>query len=450
MTNHYRLTNKEKVCYGLGDCGAAIFSTLFSSFSTAYYTDTVGIAVAAVGTMAFISEIINAFTDLIMGGVIDKTKSKYGKARPWILWTAPFMAVGGFLMFNVPAGLSDKQNLIYAYLSFLLMNCVIYTANNVPYHAMLSRMTLNPQDRISTSSLRTIMTSVAGLIVTVMATTLRENLGWSGLTIIFGILEIILFSICFFGCKEHVGIETTGSEKAETVPLRVALPALFKNKYFYIQLLSFATFYMILASRNSTALYYCNVILKNPAMMGVFSTISTIVMILTNLATPKLSEMYGKRKVMVAGCVILCAGQLLLGLANTSVTLVILGQILVGVGSGPIASGIFARTSDVVDYGEWKYGVRSDGLISSCASFGMKAGAGFGVALGTKILSAGGYDGMAAVQSAAATMSIRVAFGYLGFVLSILALLCLLAMNLDKYLPTIQHDLENRKNVAKA
>ena len=117
-----------------------------SSFLTAYYTDTVGLAALAVGTMMLVARIFDGVTDLVMGAIVDKTKSKYGKARPWVLWTAPFMCIGLIAMFSVPQGLSQSQGLIYAYISYIFMNCIVYTANNLPYNALLSRMTHNHLD----------------------------------------------------------------------------------------------------------------------------------------------------------------------------------------------------------------------------------------------------------------------------------------------------------------
>ena len=121
------LTNQEKFSYGMGDCGANIIVAMCSTFLTAYYTDTVGIAATAIGTMMLISRVFDGITDIIMGAIVDKTKSKWGKARPWLLWTAPFMALSLILLFNVPNGLSDNNKLIYIYYIYFPKLYCIYS-----------------------------------------------------------------------------------------------------------------------------------------------------------------------------------------------------------------------------------------------------------------------------------------------------------------------------------
>lgn len=138
-----RLSMQEKISYGLGDGAANIYVAMAMTFLSGYYTDTVGLAAAAIGTMMLVARLFDGVTDLIMGAVVDKTKSRYGKARPWVLWTAPLMAIGLVALFHVPEGLSDSGKLAYAYISYILLNCIIYTANNLPYNALLSRMTLS-------------------------------------------------------------------------------------------------------------------------------------------------------------------------------------------------------------------------------------------------------------------------------------------------------------------
>lgn len=129
----------------MGDCGANVTVALCSTFLTAYYTDTVGIAAAAVGTMMLLARVFDGVTDIVMGAIVDKTKTRWGKARPWVLWTAPLMAIALILEFNVPGGLSGNGKLVYAYLTYIFQNCIVYTANNLPFNALLSRMTLNVQ-----------------------------------------------------------------------------------------------------------------------------------------------------------------------------------------------------------------------------------------------------------------------------------------------------------------
>ncbi len=178
--------------------------------------------------------------------------------------------------------------------------------------------------------------------------------------------------------------------------------------------------------------------------MTLTSMATTIPAIIVNMVLPNFIYKYGKWKLMVTGAVLMVVGSLIVGLGGANIPLVITGLVIKGIGMGPIMSGIFAMTADVVDYGEWKTGIRSEGLVNSCTSFGMKVGIGVGSALGTWIIALGGYDGLAAEQTQTAINSIRFGFGYNGAIISLICLALCFAMNIDKYIVQIQADLEEK------
>lgn len=440
-----KLSFGEKISYGLGDCGANVIVAVCSTFLSGYYTDTVGIAAAALATMMLIVRIFDGITDIIMGAIVDKTKSKWGKARPWVLWTAPFMAISLILLFNVPSGLSDGGKLVYAYITYIFQACIVYTANNLPYNALLSRMTLNVQDRASAASVRFFMTQVTTLIINAATTSLLPTMGWRTLSIIYALIAFVMLIICFIGCKEHIGEQEDGVVKVEIIPLKIALPALLKNKYFYIHGLLFCFLYIGFVSTAATTFYFCNVVLNNLQVITLVSMATTIPAMLVNLILPNMVKKFGKWKTMTSGAALIVLGSLIIGAGGSSIPVVMLGLIIKGIGMGPIMSGVFAMTADVVDYGEWKTGVRSEGLINSCTSFGMKMGIGLGSSIGLWILSIGGYDGTATVQTESAVNSIRFAFGYNGAILGVIVLILCFMMNIDKYIKDIQRDLEAKR-----
>jgi GPH family glycoside/pentoside/hexuronide:cation symporter len=437
----------EKFAYGMGDCAANVYVAMASTFLTGYYTDTVGLAALAVGTMMLVARIFDGVTDLLMGAIVDKTKSKYGKARPWVLWTAPFMALGLVFLFGVPASMYGSGSaLVWAYVSYILLNCIVYTANNLPYNALLSRMTLDVQDRASTASMRFIMTTITTIVINAVTTPLLTALGsWTTVAVIYGLVELVMLIWCFLRCKEHIGEDETGEVKLEEVPLKEALPALFKNKYFFIQALLFLFLYIGVVSVGSTTYYFCSTVLGNMAMISILGTIPNIPAVIANFISPTLVAKYGKRKTMIAGSVLMIIGFVIVGLAGTNIPMVLVGMIIKGFGMGPIMSGVFAMTADVVDYGEWKTGVRSEGLVNSCTSFGMKVGIGLGSAVCTWVLAAGGYDGTAVEQTASAVSAIRFGFSYLGAILAAVCLVLILLMNIDKDIDKIQKDLQAKR-----
>ena len=437
-----KLTFMEKFCYGLGDCSANIVVALTGTFLSAYYTDTVGIAAAAVGTMLLVCRVFDGGSDLLMGALVDRTNSKYGKARPWMLWTAPLMAIGIYLLFNCPAGLSDKGNLVYAYLTYIFMMVIVYTANNLPFNALLSRMTLDVQDRASAAAMRFVMTQITTIITNAITAKLLASVGWRTLSIIYAIVAMILSLLCFAGVKEHVGEDESGSVVIKKVPFKEAFPALIKNKYFYIQALLFMFVYIAYCCPLQTQFYYANIILNNVEAITLMTLANSLPTLAVNLVVPSMVKKLGKQKILIIGSICMIIGSIVVGIAGSAFALAMVGLCIRGAGIGFIFSSLFAATADVVDYGEWKFGIRSEGLVNSCTSFGMKLGIGFGLAMGSWIIAFGGYDGTAAVQTEAAVNAIKFAFGYSAAIVSVIVLILCIMMNLDKYLPQIQHDLE--------
>lgn len=443
----HRLQMREKLCYSFGDCAGQIYVALASYFLTGYYTDTVGIAAMAVGTMMFVARIFDGTSDLIMGALIDKTKSRYGKARPWILWTAPLMAVALIALFSVPSSFSSGGKLAYAYITYILLNCIIYTANGIAYNSLLSRMTFHVQDRCSTSSLRFILGTVTTLVVNAVTANLVTSIGWRLLVVIYAVAELILLLICFAGCREHIGELADGAVEVEKVPLKTALPALLKNKYFFMQALMMVFLYINIISVGSMTYYFCNTVLGSLGAMTMITMAYNIPTILGSFVNPLLVERLGKRKTLIVCFLLSMAGRLIVGMGGTSIPAVLTGIAVHGLALGPIYADVFAMTPDIVDYGEWKTGIRSEGLVTCCVSFGMKVGIGLGGVAATWALAFGGYDGMAAVQSVSAVAAIRFGFGYLSVILSAVCLVIAVMMNLDKDLEKIQSDLmEKHKN----
>ncbi len=443
--NTNKLKFGEKISYGFGDCGATVATTLIATYLTAYYTDTVGIAIGAIGTMMLLARILDGFSDIIMGIIVDNTRSKWGKARPWLLWSAPFMALSIILLFNVPMSFSDNGKLIYVYITYFFQSAIVYTANNLPYNTLLARLTLNVQDRASATSIRMVMTTIVTLIINAVTVSMLTTLGWKNLSILYGIVSLVFFIISFLGVKEHVGMDEGKTVKQEKIPLKIAVKALIKNKFFFMQALMFILQFIYAVSIGSVTFYFAKDILGNIGAIATITLASTVPTLLINMVAPKFIAKLGKRKFLILGCVLLAIGSILVGAAGNNLTLVLIGTAVRALGTGPCLICVFAMTADVVDYGEWKTGIRSEGLISSCTSFGMKVGIGLGGVVGTTILSIGGYNGMAEMQSESALSAIRFAYGYNGAILAGACIILALVMNLDKYMGDIQRDLEQKE-----
>ena len=418
----------KKICYGCGAGGGNVMSTLLAAFLLGYYTDTAGIAAAAIGTMFLLSRLLDGVTDLVMGGIVDKTRTKWGKARPWLVVSAPLMVIGIILILNVPQGASQAMKLVYAYITYIFLNCVVYTIFGIAHSALLARMTRDFKDRNTTSTISSICNNAVGLVVGTAITALQLNFGWGVTSVILGIAAGVLILIPGLTCNE---MEDEGESKAKNeVPLKEQLPAVLKNKYFWLCLLIGAFTLLMNANAIAAQVYYCNVVLGDPMYMATLMSIGQLPGIIILFFMPYFSNKFSKR--------MLIAGFCLIGIADTNRTLLLVGTILRSIGVGPMFAGIYAFIADAADYGEWKYGVRSEGLMASSQSIGSKIGIGLGSGVTAWILAFVGYDAAAAAQSATVVSGIRFTYGWLGAIFSVLLLLFVWMMDVEKYLPEIR------------
>ncbi len=229
-----KVSIKEKLCYGIGSGGGNIITQILGTFLASYYTDTVGIAAAAIGTMMLLTRLLDGVSDVVMGGIVDRTNTKWGKARPWLLISAPLICVGLVLTFNVPASMSSGAKLVYAYLTYIFLNCITYTAYMISHTSLLARMTLDVHDRQTMTSLNQIINNVVQLVGTGFTMVFVTSWGWKMVSVAYGIITAAMILICFIGTREHISMEggTEEVRKVEVVPLSKAVPTLLKNKYF--------------------------------------------------------------------------------------------------------------------------------------------------------------------------------------------------------------------------
>lgn len=438
-----KITVKEKMSYGIASGGGNIITQLLATFLAAYLTDSVGIAAAAVGTMLLVTRFIDAISDVVMGTIVDKTNTRWGKARPWLLISAPLLLLSLTLMFSIPSSMADGGKIVYMYLSYIFLNCLCYTAFMVPHTSLLSRITLDGYERQKMASINQILNQVGALSVTTFMTILVAKLGWTATAFIYGLATSICILIGFFGTKEHV--DEGRKEKVKPVPLSQSIPAIKKNKYFFLLTAYFILLLGLATGPGSATYYFCNVNMNNLGLISVLSACQIVPLLLINLFVPTLTKKFGRRTCMLSAAIVNAIGGLCIGIAGLNTALVVFGSILKGASQGVLFACGFAMSADVVDYGEWKTSIRSEGLINSCVSFGQKVGLGFGPAIATWIIAAGGYDGLAAVQTESAKAAINFSFGYLGVIIAILMIVVSYFMNIDKEVPDLREQLEARR-----
>ena len=411
----------QKWSYSIASGGGNIITTIVGSFISAYLTDSVGIGVATVSTMMLVNRVFDLFSDFLMGSLVDKTHTKYGKARPWLALSAPLIALFLILLFSVPDGMGKTGKIVYVYIMYLFINAVAFTVFFISHTALLSRLTLNGMERQKIASLEQILNQVCGLAVTTFWVPLINKIGYQGTAIVYGVAAGVLILVGFFGTKENiVDVEETKAQTEQGVPFKEAVGCLAKNKFFWLEMAFFA---LLLLHNLSGGMV--------PAMA-------------MNLVLPNLVKKFGKRKMMIAGSITVIVTSALMGLFTSVLPMVAVLYAIKGFMMGAMFSCAFALTGDVVDYGEWKFGVRSEGLVMSGVSIGQKIGLGFGPAIAGWILAIGGYDGMAKTQTASAIASINFAYTYLAAIIGVVMLLVCLAFNIDKYTAKMQEDLTKK------
>ena len=456
MENQRSLISKvgERVSYGLGDFGCNIIYTAMSAFLLFYYTDYAGVSAFAVGAIMMISRVFDGISDLIMGVIVDRTKSRFGKARPWLLRMCVPFAIAGVLLFSVPSTWSDTPKLIYVFITYNLVSTVIYTAINVPYLALNALMTQDPYERSVLSIFRNLLATAGTLTINTFTLPLVEFFGdnpaaWTKTFMVFGVVAIIAFMINFLGTKERVvSVSDMQNGEHKDVPFIAGVKALFVNKYWILMTLMLALFFLMYAINGGSTVYYAKDILGDKDLVATINGIFNVVQILGMFFIAMLVKKYGKRNIFALGLVLDIVGILFLHYLHSEMWMIVVSSLIRGIGNACGGATMWAMVSDTIDYGEWKTGYRTEGLVNSACSFGWKIGNGLGSALLGLILEIGGYVGTAAVQSAEALEAIEFSFIWVPVMVYVSGLVIMYFFKLDKEFPQIIKDLENRKKQA--
>lgn len=436
---------REKIGYGFGDLASNLVFTAMTTFLTYFYTDVAGVTAATVGTILLISRILDGVIDIGMGVVMDKTKSKHGKARPWLLWMAIPFAISAVLLFIMP-DLGTTGKIIYIFITYNLVN-IIYTSINIPYGALNSLITQDQYERSVLNIFRMLMAMIGAIVVSTVTTPIVEALGdgrqgWQYTFMIYGAIAAVLFFVTFRSTKERVKPSNAASG-ADKVPVKVGVKALFRNKYWAIMVLVMIVMFTS-QGLNGVSIYYAEYVLGDKDLVGTLTMVSFLPLLVGMAFLAPVIKRFGKRNAMLFGSVIGLIGTGIMMLGPESLNIIMIGSIVKGLGMAPVAASGFAMLADTIEYGEWKSGVRTEGLVYSAGSFGTKVGSGIGAGVLGWVLALGGYVGDQATQSAEAVSSIKALFIYIPFVLVVLQLILLLFYKLDKEYPAIMRELKAR------
>lgn len=378
MNEFAKVPPKEKLAYCFGDPALTLMYTMTTTLLIYFYTNVVGISAGSVGMIMLVSRVFDGVSDVIMGTIIDRTHSKYGKARIWILRLAVPYALAAVFLFTMP-GLGDMGKVIYAFVTYNIMNTVVYTAISQPFHALGSLMSRDRRERDVICNIRMILSITASMVITAFTLPLinklavviqNEQAAWIIVTAVYAAVSVFVLINTYITCTERV---QTAQKVKENIPFLKALKATVTNPYFLIALglMLFYTVYQIIIGTDLT--YYCQYVLNDVDLVMPLSAAEKIATIAGIALLPRILPRFGKRSLICAGCLVGIAGQLIFLLNITSVPLGIVTCIMRGIGIAPFYGVQYSLPSDAIEYGHWKTGMRIEGLMFSSMSMGQKA-----------------------------------------------------------------------------
>ncbi len=440
---------KQRFGYGLGDFACNLIWQVISLYLLYFYTDVMKLDAKAIAAMFVVCRFIDAITDVLVGFAIDKTKTKWGKSRPWFLFGAIPFALSAFLAFTVP-DISPDGKLIYAYITYIFLS-FMYTVVNIPLASILPALTDDMNERTVLATWRKFLSFLGSSIVSATALTMVELIGKGdealGFRVVMGVFGLI-GCVCFFLTFALVR-ENNLQESSKSASLKETISSLAHNtpwKLFALNILFMWTGYFI---QSGALVYYYKYYVRSTTMASLVASIMTMVPMVANLTVPFLAKRIGKRNLYSTAAFIQLVGLIIITLGNLNTTIIVVGAFISAIGYGIKESIYFSMQADPVDYGEWKTGVQAAGTLSSVNGFLGKLAQAAAGGISGLLLSYGAYESSATVQTETALIAIKAMYIYIPIVLLICSIVTMSFYKLDKQFAEIQKELEERRNKQK-
>ncbi|MGY3565531.1 glucuronide transporter [Sinomonas sp. RB5] len=406
--------------YGAGDAANNLAFTTTTMFLLVYYTDVAGISAAAAGTLFLVVRVFDAFSDLFAGRMVDRTYTKrWGKFRPFILFGAVPLMVLTVLNFHIPQ-IGAGGKLAYAYVVYATLG-LAYSLVNIPYGSMAGAMTPQPKERAKLASSRTIGALLVGSALGIFVAPLLKAGAdlqpiFTTVTVVFMVIGVALYLVTFFTTREKV------VRDVPKVSFKQSMRTLKGNRPLLMLCLSSVLFLSGYLSLTTVQVYYFRDVLHSLGLVPVLSIAQLVVTLALGAVMPAVVARAGKRAAYIAFVGVLVVGGVIVLLAPAALAwLGFLGFLIAMAGIVGVNIVVWALEADTVEYGEWKTGVRSEGIIYSLFSFTRKTGQAIGGALAGYAIAWGGYNGHAAQQSPQAVLGIQIAAGLIPAVLALAA-----------------------------
>lgn len=436
----------NKVGYGSGDIAGNVVYALLSAFVMIYLTDTVGLNAGVVGTLIAISKLFDGISDIFFGALIDKTKTKMGKAKPWMLYGYFGCAICLVAIFCIPVDIGEKAQYAWFFITYTLINAGFYTANNIAYSALTALITKNNHERVQMGSIRFMFAFGTSMLIQTITVGIVDKLGggasaWRTIAIVYAIVGVISNTISVFSVKELSPEELAEEEKEkakkaeeEKYSLIDAFKLLVHNKY-YLMICGSYILMQIYSATLNMGIYFMTYVLKNSELLGVFSWAINIPMIIGLLFTPMLvAKFKGMYKLNTMGYILGTLGRLVVVAAGYmgSIPLMLVGTAIAAIGMSPLQGDMNALIANCSEYTYLKTGKRVDGTMYSCTSLGTKIGGGIGTALVGWLLELSGYVGGAAVQSESCINMLHIMYLWIPLGINLIITIILTRLNVEK------------------
>lgn len=429
----------NKLGYGSGDLAGNMVYAFLSSFVMLYLTNTVGLNPGIIGTLIMVSKLFDGVSDIFFGTMIDKTKSKLGKARPWMLYAYIGCAVTLVANFAIPASLGRTAQYAWFFIAYTMLNAVFFTANNIAYASLVTFCTRNSKERVEMGSFRFIFAFSTSLIIQSVTVQFVRALGngasaWKTVAIIYAVIGLIVNTISVFSIKELPEEELAkDKDQEEKYSLIEAAKLLVSNKY-YLMICGTYVCQQIYTAMLNMGIYYMIYILKNEDLYSVFSWAINIPVIIAMCITPMLVErMKGLYRMNLAGYILGTAGRVGVIIAGYmgSVPLMIAFTAVSALGMAPWQGDMGAVVASCSEYTWLTKGKHIDGTMYSCTSFGTKIGGGIGVALCGWLLDISGFVKTSAVQPTSCINMLHVMYLWIPMLLSLCITFIMSRMNVE-------------------
>jgi GPH family glycoside/pentoside/hexuronide:cation symporter len=415
---------REQLSFASGEVASNLAWNMVGGFLLYYYTDVALLPVAALGTLMLLSRVLDAVFDPLVGVLVDRTRTRWGQARPYLLFASLPFGILCVLTFAVP-DFSATGKVLYAYVTFTLLG-LAYSFLCIPYSAMQPMVARDPRDKVRISSWRAMSSSIGSIIVYSLVLPLaglmgldHKRQGFIFAAAVIATLTIALYLLVFLQCKERYG----SSVRSASQTVRVDIKQLLRNPVWRLVFVYALLTFVRLGTLVSVAAYFCKTELGSPAMVAVMLSLLSVAILAGGSVAALVVKRFGTKAANVGALLLSIAIYLVMPLLAGNTVLFLAAFMLANATVGIVAATVFAACTDAVEYHEQHFGTRTEGLVASSVSFGMKVGMAIGAAVTAYVLAWAAYDPI--VSSAGAGTAIRWLFYYVPALIMALQIVCM-------------------------